>query len=80
MKVHFIKPWTLEDGRVIKPGQWATLWDANPAINAGAAVPYNQKNIYESQAKSPAKPQSGKKKETDSFKAKKKVKIKLKEE
>lgn len=74
MKLHFIKPWTLEDGRVIKPGQWATLWDANPAINAGAAVPYNQKNIYESQAESPAKPQSGGTKKGTPSQAKKKSK------
>lgn len=74
MKLHFIKPWTLEDGRVIKPGQWATLWDANPAINAGAAVPYNQKDIYESQAKSPTKPQSGGTKKGTPSQAKKKSK------
>ena len=72
MRVYFIKDFTLDDGRTIKAGQDAILWDATRAINSECAIPYDQK--YESQAKTPAKPQSGGTKKGTPSQAKKKSK------
>lgn len=57
MRVYFIKAFTLEDGRTVKPGQDVTMWDATQAINSGCAVPYDQRKAYESHAEKKTTPQ-----------------------
>ena len=37
----------MPDGVVIQPGQDVTMWDATPAMESGAAVPYEMKKAYE---------------------------------
>ena len=74
MRVYFIKQYQMPDGVVIHPGQDVTMWDATPALESGAAVPYEMRRAYESQTEKKTVPQSsGAKKATRSAAAKKKT-------
>ena len=74
MRLYFIKDYKLPDGRVIKAGKDATLWDATDALKTKSAVPYDQRQGYEPQTEAKTTPQSAGQDPTVKAKAVKKSK------